>query len=99
MGQQMTTLEGHHIGPVQDDILVAKLRPGQEIDIEMHAILGLGQDHAKFSPVAPATYRILPTITILEPIEGEDAEKFKKCFLTLIALILIINFPKGRHQG
>lgn len=80
MGVQQSTLADFQIGPVQDDILVAKLRPGQEIDLEMHAILGLGQDHAKFSPVAPATYRILPTITILEPIEGEAAEKFRKCF-------------------
>lgn len=80
MGEQVNNLAQYKIGPVQDDILVAKLRPGQEIDIEMHAILGLGQDHAKFSPVAPASYRILPTITILDPIEGEDAEKFKKCF-------------------
>lgn len=80
MGDQVSNLAAHKIGPVQDDILVAKLRPGQEIDIEMHAILGLGQDHAKFSPVAPASYRILPTITILSPIEGEDAEKFKRCF-------------------
>lgn len=80
MGEQERNLKDYKIGPVQDDILVAKLRPGQEIDLQMHAILGLGQDHAKFSPVAPASYRILPTITILEPIEGDDAEKFKKCF-------------------
>lgn len=80
MGSQEQNLADFKIGPVQDDILIAKLRPGQEIHLEMHAILGLGQDHAKFSPVAPATYRILPTITILEPIEGEDADKFKRCF-------------------
>jgi DNA-directed RNA polymerase I and III subunit RPAC1 len=46
----------------------------------MHAIKGIGSDHAKFSPVATASYRLLPTITITKPILGEDAEKFAKCF-------------------
>lgn len=93
MGEQENTLAGYKIGPVQDDILVAKLRPGQEIEIEMHAILGLGQDHAKFSPVAPASYRILPTIDILQPIEGESAERFKKCFPK--GVIKVISDPKA----
>ena len=62
------------------DILVAKMRPGQVIDLEMHAVKGVGSDHAKFSPVATATYRLLPTITITKPIIGADAEKFQQCF-------------------
>lgn len=62
------------------DILIAKLRPGQCIDLDMHAIKGIGADHAKFSPVATASYRLLPTITIMKPILGNDAEKFAKCF-------------------
>jgi len=41
---------------------------------------GVGSDHAKFSPVATASYRLLPTITITKPILGADAEKFAKCF-------------------
>jgi DNA-directed RNA polymerase I and III subunit RPAC1 len=68
------------IVPTNPDILIAKLRPGQVIDIEMDAIKGQGSDHAKFSPVAPASYRLLPTITITKPILGKDAEKFAKCF-------------------
>jgi DNA-directed RNA polymerase I and III subunit RPAC1 len=68
------------IAPVHPDILIAKLRPGQCIDVEMHAIKGVGSDHAKFSPVATASYRLLPTITITKPIIGQDAVKFQKCF-------------------
>jgi DNA-directed RNA polymerase I and III subunit RPAC1 len=56
------------------------LRPGQEINVEMHAIKGVGSDHAKYSPVATASYRLMPTITILKPILGKDAEKFARCF-------------------
>ncbi|KAL5341138.1 DNA-directed RNA polymerase [Aspergillus crustosus] len=68
------------IQPVNPDILVAKLRPGQKIDLEMHCVKGIGADHAKFSPVATATYRLMPDIKILRPIIGEDAKKFAKCF-------------------
>lgn len=68
------------IVPANPDILLAKLRPGQEIDIEMHCVKGVGKDHAKFSPVATASYRLLPLIKIKEPILGEDARFFQKCF-------------------
>ncbi|TRY85030.1 hypothetical protein DNTS_026935 [Danionella cerebrum] len=39
-----------------------------------------GKDHAKFSPVATASYRLLPEITLLETIEGEQAERLQRCF-------------------
>lgn len=36
--------------PLQD-IVIAKLRPGQVINVELHAIKGVGKEHAKWSPV------------------------------------------------
>ncbi|KAK5101429.1 DNA-directed RNA polymerase core subunit rpc40 [Lithohypha guttulata] len=80
MGRQKEEFEDLEIQPVNPDILIAKLRPGQEIDIVMHAHLGKGGDHAKFSPVGTATYRLLPKIEILKPILNQDALKFQKCF-------------------
>ncbi|KAJ5671684.1 DNA-directed RNA polymerase I and III subunit RPAC1 [Penicillium longicatenatum] len=68
------------IRAVQPDILIAKMRPGQKIEMELHCVKGIGADHAKFSPVATASYRLLPDIQILRPIIGEDAKKFAKCF-------------------
>ncbi|KAI4098001.1 MAG: hypothetical protein L6R37_006750 [Teloschistes peruensis] len=68
------------IRSVHPDILLAKMRPGQCIDMEMHCVKGTGADHAKFSPVATASYRLLPTITITKPILGHDARKFARCF-------------------
>lgn len=70
----------NEIRPVNPDILIAKLRPGQKINIRCHCIKGIGGDHAKFSPVATATYRLLPHIDIRQPITGADAHKFAKCF-------------------
>lgn len=41
---------------------------------------GTGREHAKFSPVATAYYRLLPNVELLRPIEGIDAERLQKCF-------------------
>ncbi|KAK9768369.1 DNA-directed RNA polymerase core subunit rpc40 [Basidiobolus ranarum] len=66
--------------PVFDDILIAKLRPGQEIEVELHCEKGIGRDHAKYSPVATASYRLLPEILLQKEITGELADKFASCF-------------------
>ncbi|KAI0315367.1 DNA-directed RNA polymerase [Amylostereum chailletii] len=66
--------------PTNPDIVLVKLRPGQEINMEMHALKGVAKDHAKFSAVATASYRILPQIFIKKPIPPHLAEKFQKCF-------------------
>lgn len=81
-GRQLDHFKGPNeaIRPVNPDILLAKMRPGQKIEMEMHCIKGIGADHAKFSPVATASYRLLPTITITKPILGADAKKFARCF-------------------
>lgn len=68
------------IRPVNPDILIAKLRPGQRISLRCHCIKGIGTDHAKFSPVATASYRLLPHIDIMAPITGNEARKFQRCF-------------------
>lgn len=48
--------------------------------MELHCTKGRGKEHAKWSPVSTASYRLLPEITILKPITGDDAIKFKNCF-------------------
>nr|CAB3265013.1 DNA-directed RNA polymerases I and III subunit RPAC1-like [Phallusia mammillata] len=68
------------VKPVHDDILIAKLRPGHEIDVKMQAVKGLGRDHAKFSPVATASYRLLPEIKLLSKITGDDVKELQSCF-------------------
>ncbi|ODV94310.1 hypothetical protein PACTADRAFT_45101 [Pachysolen tannophilus NRRL Y-2460] len=79
-GRQLEIFKDSPVVPADPDILLAKLRPGQEISLRAHCILGVGADHAKFSPVSTASYRLLPVIDILKPITGEDGAKFQKCF-------------------
>ncbi|XP_022879176.1 DNA-directed RNA polymerases I and III subunit RPAC1-like isoform X6 [Olea europaea var. sylvestris] len=68
------------IGPKHADIIIAKLGPGQEIELEAHAVKGMGKTHAKWSPVATAWYRMLPEVVLLQEVEGEKAEELvKKC--------------------
>jgi len=71
---------GGGIRPLHEDILIAKLRPGQVIELEAHARKGTGKDHAKFSPVATASYRLMPHIVIVKPIYDELAEELVNWF-------------------
>ncbi|KAF0540271.1 DNA-directed RNA polymerases I and III subunit RPAC1 [Gigaspora margarita] len=68
------------IRPVHHDILIAQMRPGQKIKIEAHCEKGIGKDHAKWSPVATASYRLMPEIILKKEITGDLADKFAACF-------------------
>lgn len=48
--------------------------------MEVHCIKGIGREHAKWSPVSCASYRLLPEIEIKSPITGDEAKKFAGCF-------------------
>jgi DNA-directed RNA polymerase I and III subunit RPAC1 len=61
---------------VHADILLAKMRPGQEIELEAHAVKGKGKTHAKWSPVGTAWYELCPEIVTLEPLHGDEAEAY-----------------------
>ncbi|KAJ6620297.1 DNA-directed RNA polymerase [Mycena sp. CBHHK59/15] len=79
-GEQMDVFQNNPPAPTNPNIVLAKLRPGQAVKMTLHAVKGVGKDHAKFSPVATASYRLLPNIVIKKPIPPHLAEKFQKCF-------------------
>lgn len=79
-GKQATLVRETDVSPVHDKILISKMRPGHEIDIKLLAVKGVGKDHAKFSPVSTAYYRLLPEITINRKVTGEDAKLVQSCF-------------------
>lgn len=67
-------------GVKHGDIIISKLGPGQAIELEAHAVKGMGKTHAKWSPVATAWYRMLPEVVLLKEIKGDDAENLvAKC--------------------
>jgi DNA-directed RNA polymerase II subunit RPB3 len=51
----------------QDDgVAIVKMGPGQRLKLKAVARMGIGKEHAKWSPVAVATYRFWPIITVNE---------------------------------
>jgi len=46
LGNQADLFPEGTIRPVHDDILIAQLRPGQEIDLLMHCVKGIGKNPA-----------------------------------------------------
>lgn len=80
VGDQKEHFKEIDVGPIDSDILIAKMRPGHELDIKMVAVKGIGKDHAKFSPVATAFYRMMPDIKLVKEVTGEAAYKLQSCF-------------------
>ncbi|KAF3842579.1 hypothetical protein F7725_024530 [Dissostichus mawsoni] len=78
IGNQADVFADSVIRPVHDDILMLSCGPARSWTSSCTALRA--SDHAKFSPVATASYRLLPEITLLEPVEGEKAERLKRCF-------------------
>lgn len=87
------------IAPTNPDILIAKLRPRQTINLAMHMHKGIGADHSKFSPVATASYRLMPIIDITRPILGADAEKFAKCFPDGVIALSKVTKAEAAQKG
>ncbi|KAF1989678.1 putative DNA-directed RNA polymerase I and III subunit Rpc40 [Aulographum hederae CBS 113979] len=91
--------EQGEVRPCNPDILIAKLRPGQAIKCTLFAVKGIGADHAKFSPVCPASYRLLPDIDIRAPILGEHAKKFARCFPKGVIALEPVTATEARKKG
>ncbi len=72
-GDQATRFADCPPRPVDSDILLLKLKPGQRVSAELWATKGVGMEHAKWSPVATATYRLLPLITLPHGVRLEPA--------------------------
>lgn len=79
-GKQAQLYSESDVGCIHDDILISQMRPGHEFDLKLVAVKGIGKDHAKFSPVATAFYRLLPEIKLTREVRGKDAFLLQKCF-------------------
>ncbi|CAI8596776.1 unnamed protein product [Vicia faba] len=84
-------------GPYNLDIILAKLGPGQEIELEAHAVKGVGKTHAKWSPVATAWYRMLPEVILMKDVKDDLAEELvSKC---PVKVFDIEDIGKGRRKA
>lgn len=72
--------------PASPDIPIVKLAPGQRVLLEMRALLGCGENHAKFQPVSQAVVRGVPIFEVDEKICDECAICVKECPIEVIAL-------------
>lgn len=81
-GEQAEVFAALPPAPTIPEIVLMKLRPGQAIEMEIHAVKGEGRDHSKFSPVATASYRLLPHVILddANPVPPHLATRFQDCF-------------------
>jgi DNA-directed RNA polymerase I and III subunit RPAC1 len=85
--------------PVHDDILIAELSPGQNIRLSCYAHKGIGRDHAKFSPVSTASYKLLSEIILKQPVEGAAAKELVEMCPMGVFDIEDIAPAKGSKEG
>lgn len=64
------------IKPVYDNIIIAKLRENQELQLRLICHKGIGKQHAKWSPVCTAFYKLMPSVEVKD-VSGENARKLK----------------------
>eukprot|EP00002_Diphylleia_rotans_P008001 TRINITY_DN17660_c0_g1_i1.p1 TRINITY_DN17660_c0_g1~~TRINITY_DN17660_c0_g1_i1.p1 ORF type:complete len:359 (-),score=74.93 TRINITY_DN17660_c0_g1_i1:48-1124(-) len=74
IGSQADEFAADPPAPVHSDVVLNKLRPGQEVDVELIAYKGIGRTHAKWSPVSTAFYRLMPHMVVSEQVTDELAD-------------------------
>ena len=73
--KKLSKFERRPLRPVHDKIIIAKLKPGQSIKLEAWCRKGIGKDHQKYSPVATASYRLLPEILVDPSVQDSKAQE------------------------
>lgn len=81
VGSQIQAHARAPIRPVHNDILIAKLKPGQSIRLEAHVTKGTGSMDTKWSPVCTATYTFQPKVELRGEAltEAESVALVEKC--------------------
>ena len=62
---------------LHDNLLVAKLGEGQELELEVYCSKNCGEVHTKWSPVSTAFYKLAPYVELQADIKGGAAKKLK----------------------
>tara|TARA_B110000090_G_scaffold134221_2_gene147785 strand:- start:5470 stop:6237 length:768 start_codon:yes stop_codon:yes gene_type:complete len=56
-----------------EDVLITKLSRGQFLRLRAFAVLGIGKNNARFSPVSTCTYRFVPRVRLRRAVSGDEA--------------------------
>uniref|UniRef100_A0A0P4WSQ0 DNA-directed RNA polymerases I and III subunit RPAC1 n=1 Tax=Scylla olivacea TaxID=85551 RepID=A0A0P4WSQ0_SCYOL len=94
LGNQPDIFQESNMQPLHQDILLAKMNCGHEINLEAFAVKGIGSDHAKFQP-GMCWYRMLPEIEITREVEGKQADLLQTCFSP--GVIDIVTTANGKR--
>lgn len=95
LGGQASKYSAEQVGPIEPNIILAKLRENQEIELEVFCEKNIGKVHAKWQAVSPAFYRLMPEVKILKaPSSGEAQQALvDKCPMKVFEVA-----KKGRKQ-
>ena len=85
--------------PVHDDILLTKLRLNQQVILEAHARKSIGKDHAKYSPVATASYRLMPRVTVNKRVFDDDADALVLYEPGVFDIVEVKNVPGKNREA
>lgn len=94
-GGNNSSSKGGEPRAVHPDLLLAKLKPGQQIALEAHCVVGTGREHAKWSPVATAWYRLLPELALLQPRAAELEPSERRALAAELPGLLFLDPETG----
>lgn len=94
LGNQPDIFQEASMQPLHQDVLLAKMNSGHEINLEAYAVKGIGSDHAKFQP-GMCWYRMLPEIELTREVEGKQADLLQTCFSP--GVIDIVTTANGKR--
>lgn len=94
LGNQPDIFQEANMQPLHQDILLAKMNSGHEINLEAYAVKGVGSDHAKFQP-GMCWYRMLPEVELTREVEGKQADLLQTCFSP--GVIDIVTTSNGKR--
>ncbi|XP_045136254.1 DNA-directed RNA polymerases I and III subunit RPAC1-like isoform X1 [Portunus trituberculatus] len=94
LGNQPDIFQEASMQPLHQDVLLAKMNNGHEINLEAYAVKGIGSDHAKFQP-GMCWYRMLPEIELTREVEGKQADLLQTCFSP--GVIDIVTTANGKR--
>jgi DNA-directed RNA polymerase II subunit RPB3 len=73
--------DGDGAGAAPRPVVIAKMRGGQALKLRAIARKGIGKDHAKWIPVATATYQFVPKITVNDALVAELTEAERRALV------------------